>query len=372
MGSDFRRSPTLSLASKVEKARASGIEAYSLSTPSFVDLGPRLTFDEGLSTRLKPAEGDPELREILRDQLFGRWNLPEHRVVITTGAKAALYTVLRQFTEPGDAIVVVSPRWPTYDDIVQLLSCELHTLDTRLADDFQPSPETFRSLLNQYGRRLRALVIANPNNPAGNICSGPVLQELFQLAERHGVLLILDESFSEVVFDHDAWTDAIVPYGSPRLVVINSLSKGFHLQGLRVGACLVHKDILDAVVGIHQTLNGGVSSLSQAAALNYLRSPRSGLSVDLRAQRDEMLAFIRRQRWDCVPCQGTFYHFPNVGSVSDFESALKDSNLFYLPGEVFGTGYENHVRLCFAREPSELTAILARLETCLQTAGIEP
>jgi len=371
MRSEFRRSPTLTLAGRVEKARASGIEAYSLSTPSFEDLGPRLTLDEGRSTRLKPAEGDPELRELLRDRLFNRWDLPDHRVLITTGAKAALYTVLRQLTEPGDAIAVVSPRWPTYDDIVQLLSCEFHTLDTRLADEFQPSPETFRSLLNKYGQHLRALVIANPNNPAGNICSRAVLQELFDLAERHGVSLILDESFSEVVFDHDAWTHATIPNGSPRVIVINSLSKGFHLQGLRVGACFVHKDILDGVVGIHQTLNGGVSSFSQAAALNYLRSPMIGPPVDLRAQRDEMLAFIRRWGWDCVACQGTFYHFPDVGSVSEFERALKGSNLFYLSGEVFGHGYENHVRLCFAREPAELSAILERLETCLQTAGSE-
>lgn len=368
MGLDFRRSPTLSLASGVETARASGIEAYSLSTPSFVDLGSRLALDHGFSTRLKPAEGDPDLRALLCERLFDRWKLPEHRVVITTGAKAALYAVLRQRTEPGDAVAVVSPRWPTYDDIIQLLSCELLTLDTHLTYDFQPSPEALRALLRVHGQRLRALIIANPNNPAGSIASGAVLRQLFEIAEQNGTAFILDESFSEVVFDHEAWTAATIRNNSADLVVINSLSKGFHLQGLRVGACFVHEDLFDAVVGIHQALNGGVSSLSQAAALSFLRSPESGRPVDLHIQREQMLAFIRRQGWDCLPCQGTFYHFPDVGSASEFRNALQGSNLFYLSGDIFGAGYENHVRFCFARGPAEMTAMLDRLETCLQSA----
>jgi len=369
MGSEFRRSPTLSLARRVDSARARGVEAYSLSTPSFVDLGPRLTITSGRTSKLKPAEGDPELRELLRDRLFGRWHLPEHDVLVTTGAKSAVYAVLRQLTEPGDTVAVVSPRWPTYDDIVQILSCELATLDTRLEDGFQPRLESFRALLNQHGQRLRALIIANPNNPAGSICGGALLKELYELAERNGVTLIVDESFSEVIFDHEAWADSTLANGSPRLVVINSLSKGFHLQGLRVGVCFVHGEIFDAVVGIHQALNGGVSSLSQAAVLDHLKSPTGGPPMDLKPQWQETLAFIRRQGWACLPSQGTFYHFPNVGPGDAFARALQGSNLFYLSGDVFGTGYQDHLRLCFAREPDELTAMLERLEACLTTGG---
>lgn len=362
----FRRSPTLSLADRVQAIRASGQTAYSLSTPTFVDCGPALLSGVGATSLLMPPDGEPALRELLASGLFGRWKLPDHQLIITAGAKAALHAILRQVTEPGDVVGVVSPRWPTYDDIVRVLGCEAKSLDTRFSEGFRPSVEAFAQLIREAGGRLKALVIANPNNPAGSITSGETLATLHEVAVAHGVLLVLDESFSEVVFDTDAWNAATIAADCDSLAVVNSLSKGFHLQGLRVGACLVPEWMFDGVVSVHQAIAGGVSSLSQAAALAHLSNPENvHHPEDLRPLRDRMLGFIQARGWECHPSQGSFYHFPHVGSIKRFGAALERSGVFFLGGEAFGTPYRDHVRMCFLRPHSELEALISQIEESL-------
>lgn len=365
----FRRSPTLSLADRVQAVRSSGQAAYSLSTPSFDDCGPELL--SGATSLLMPPEGEPALRQLLATRLFGRWKLPGHRLIVTAGAKAALHAILRQVAEPGDAVGVVSPRWPTYDDIVKVLGLELMSLETQISEGFQPSANAFARLAQGAGGRLKALVLANPNNPSGSITSGANLAALHEVAVAHGILLVIDESFSEVVFDAAAYNTATISTDRASLAVVNSLSKGFHLQGLRVGACLVPERMLDSVVGVHQAIAGGVSSLSQSAALEHLARPEAAHAAELRPLRDRMLAFITSRGWACHPSQGSFYHFPHVGSIERFGAALQRSGVFFLGGEAFGAHYRDHVRMCFLRPPSELETLIGLIDSSLGPVGAQ-
>ena len=179
---------------------------------------------------------------------------------------------------------------------------------------------------------------------------------------------MIDESFAEAVFDTTAWASATIPGGGPEVAIVNSLSKGLHLQGLRVGACLVHRSVASDVIAVHQAVTGGVSSLSQAAARDVLVA-QPDHALRLGPQRERLVAFIQAQGWPCLSAQGSFYHFPNVGPIGAFDRALDGSGVFHLSGAAFGLGVENHVRMCFARPLGELDAIIDRMGRHIPAAG---
>lgn len=352
----FRRSPTLALVDEMEAARQAGQDVLSLSTPSFprsVDV-PMALLANGL--RLSAPEGDPGLRAAARAGLFGRWVLPDHDLCITAGAKVALFAILRIVGEPGARIIVAAPAWPSYDDIIRLVGHLPVPLWTRAEDGFRLDSGALTRLLAETG--ARAVMLANPGNPTGQIATAAELDGALAACVAAGALLVLDESFSEIIADHPAWA-ASVGGPHPNLVIINSFSKNHHLQGQRVAACLLHASLREDFVAVHQALMSSAPSPGQAAALAALRA---GTVVDYSAPRAVAVDLIARAGWSCLPNQGTFYHFPRLPDPATTLARLRDVGLFGLAGDVFGAPYSNHLRLCFGRPEAEMAEILNRVD----------
>ncbi|MCA3448102.1 MAG: pyridoxal phosphate-dependent aminotransferase [Rhodobacter sp.] len=352
----FRRSPTLALVDEMEAARQRGQDVLSLSTPSFprgLDV-PMAPLANGM--RLSAPEGDPELRTAARAGLFGRWVLPDHDLCITAGAKAAMFAILRVVGEPGARIIVMAPAWPSYDDIIQLAGHLPVPLWTRAEDGFRLDPADLTRLLAETG--ARAVMLANPGNPTGQIASAAELDGALAACVAAGALLVLDESFSEIIADHPAWA-ASVAGPHPNLVIINSFSKNHHLQGQRIAACLLHASLRDDFVAVHQALMSSAPSLGQAAALAALQA---GALADYSASRAVAVDLITRAGWSCLPNQGTFYHFPRLPDPAQTLGQLRDVGLYGLSGDVFGAPYASHLRLCFGRPKAEMAEILKRVD----------
>ena len=354
--SRFRRSPTLALAYEMEAARQAGRDVLSLSTPSF----PRSTelplAPLALGLKLTAPEGDPALRAVARRGLFGRWSLPDHDLYITAGAKAALFAILRILGEPGGRVIIPAPAWPSYDDIVRLAGHEPLPLFCRFEDGFRLDPAALADLLALTG--ARAVLLANPGNPTGRIATRDELDGAMAACAAAGALLVLDESFSEIIADRDAWANAVCA-PDPNLVVINSFSKNHHLQGQRVAAGLLHASLREDFVAVHQALMSSAPSLGQSAALAALHG---GPVADYSASRAVAVDLIRRAGWDCLPNQGTFYHFPFLPDPEPTLERLRAAHLFGLSGDVFGAPYGNHLRLCFGRPEAEMAEILRRVD----------
>lgn len=352
----FRRSPTLVLVDEMEAARQAGQDVLSLSTPSFprsVDV-PMAPLANGL--RLSAPEGDPGLRQAARAGLFGRWVLPDHDLCITAGAKAALFAILRILDEPGARIIVTAPAWPSYDDIIRLAGHQPVAYWTRSEDGFRLDPAELTRLLAETG--ARAVMLANPGNPTGQIVTAAELDGALAACAAAGALLVLDESFSEIIADHQAWAaSAVEPH--PNLVIINSFSKNLHLQGQRVAACLLHASLCEDFIAVHQALMSSAPSLGQAAALAALQA---GTALDYSAPRAIAIDLIARARWSCLPNQGSFYHFPRLPDLADTLARLRTVGLYGLTGDIFGAPYANHLRLCFGRPEAEMAEILKRVD----------
>lgn len=353
----FRRSPTLALVDEMEAARQAGQNVLSLSTPSFprsTDL-PLAPLANGL--RLSAPEGDSTLRTAARAGLFGRWALPDHDLCITAGAKAALFAILRIAGEPGARVIVAAPAWPSYDDIIHLAGHLPVTLLTRAEDGFRLDPADLTRLLAETG--ARAVLLANPGNPTGQVASQAELAAAMAACAAAGALLVLDESFSEIIADHPAWAASVLdPH--PNLVIINSFSKNHHLQGQRVAACLLHATLREDFIAVHQSLMSSAPSLGQAAALAALQA---GEGMDYSAPRRIAVELIARAGWSCLANQGTFYHFPRLPDLPRTLERLRDVGLYGLTGDIFGPPYANHLRLCFGRPEAEMAEILRRVDS---------
>lgn len=353
-----KRSPTLALAAAVEAARASGECAYSLSTPTFQERVASLNL-EMASTLLPPPEGSSRLRALIHDALLGKWNLPNHDVLITAGAKAAVLSALRASCRAGDRVTILAPCWPSYADIVRMLFMEPVLFETRFEDGFAVDSAALAATMART--RARAILLSNPANPTGRIHPGHEIDEIAGVAREFGALFLIDESFSGVVFVQDKWHESTCS-AYERLVVVNSFSKSHHLQGLRVGVCAAQGQLFEDIVSVHQTAASTASSLSQAAVLALLDA--GGEVPDYVREREMTTGFVHDRGWSCCPSEGSFYVFPRTDGIDAFEAAGSARNVFMLRGEVFGSPYGDHVRVCFGKPAAELERIFTLLHGC--------
>ncbi len=354
---NLRRSPTLDLAAAIEVARQSGQSMYSLSTPTFFDRSDAIRPLSG-ATFLPPAMGAAELREWTRSVFLDRWDLPEHDVLITVGAKSAILSALRAACSAGDRILIFAPYWPSYAAVARLLFMEPVVFESRAEDNFAVDHAALSETLKRT--RAKAIIFSNPNNPVGRIHPGGEIQAIADIAREFESLLLIDESFSGIVFEPDKWRQSTCSTYE-RLVVVNSFSKNYHLQGLRVGMCAAHADLLGEIVSAHQAAISAAPSLSQEAVLAMLRSNHNPPGYE--EGRALAMEFVREREWPCHPSEGTFYMFPRLADVDRFEAEGRASSVLLLRGGIFGAAYDNHIRLCFGKPAAELRQIFGLLNS---------
>jgi len=355
-------SPTLALGARAAAMRRAGADVLSVSTPSFLNSVAPVPIPPAAALLGDPA-GEPALRDLARDRLFGGWSLPQHGVMVTAGAKAALHAVLRHLLRPGDRVGIVTPAWPSYTQLVGLLYAEPVPIPTQLADGWLPAPEAIGAAAAAPGAPMRALILSNPANPTGRVLDGAALDSVLVACAGLGVACILDESFSAFRFGAARDNGARpVPPDSTSLYVVNSFSKNFAVQGYRLGAALIPREGWQPVLAAHQAVSSAASSAAQAALLaleaaGQLRTP------DIAPQRDATLAFIAAAGWACHPTQGGFYAFPRLPDLA-LLNRFERAGLLALDGAAFG-GDPRHIRLCFARPMTELMAMLSRMQAVL-------
>ena len=358
MGRFPRKSPTLDLAEEIAEARRSGRTVYSLSTPTFPERNLHEPANVRLKSGLTSGEGMGELRAVARARLFGKWDSASHDCILSAGAKAAIFSILRARVPVGGKVLVVSPHWPSYDDLIELAGLEACYHHTSLEDGFCIDGTAIRRRLTETG--ASAIICSNPGNPTGRILSEAEVAALCRAANAARAVLLLDESFSEIVFDDRKWRSSRHPLGSNAFVV-GSFSKGYQLQGLRLGACLVPKDSTAAIVAVHQALASAAATPSQMIALSVARSPRP-IPDDYARQRKSILEFVGRAGWRFVAPEGGFHLFPRIDDADGFCDLLRRRGVLALPGPAFGKPYSGHVRVCFGKSCDELNELIGILD----------
>jgi aspartate aminotransferase len=307
------------------------------STPAEVIEATRAALAAG-ETRYGPVAGMAELRESLAAGFDG-WEA--ENVLVTNGAKQALYSVFQLLCDPGDEIVIPSPCWVSFPEQVKLAGGCPVPVPTR---DHQLDIDGIRRALS---RRTRAVLINSPNNPTGAVYPRADVAALARLCRRHELFLISDEAYHGYVYD------GLQPFGAheatdlrENLIVVRSFSKRYHMTGYRVGYLAAAAPVVQALTRLQGHLSGNVCTFAQHGALRALRSGPDGWTTQLAelVQKREIAYSALSAVGKCIKPGGAFYLFPDVSSrlrkgVSTLDFAarlLSTTGVAIVPGEAFG------------------------------------
>jgi aspartate/methionine/tyrosine aminotransferase len=344
-------------------------------TPDPVTRAGQRALAEG-RTRYTPALGLPELREAIARHYRDRFGTPvePEAVAVTPGASGALLLALGVLVDPGDEVLMADPGYPCNRHFVALLE--------GVAVGVPVGPETGYQLTAAqveaaWTERTRAVLVASPSNPTGTLLHPGALGDLRLAVERLGGVLIVDEIYHELVFDHPAGTALSQ---SRDLFAVNSFSKYFGMTGWRLGWLVAPAPYRDAVERLAQNIFLAAPTLSQHAALAAF-SPETLMLTERRRQafrerRDFLLPALRDLGFDLpLTPEGAFYLYAGCAALTDDSFAvarelLERGGVAVTPGRDFGAHRpERHLRFAYTTDIARLTEGVERIRRFLAAGG---
>jgi len=308
-----------------------------------------------------PSEGIPKLREAIcrKEREVNKVNgLTPDDVVVTAGVSEGIQLVLQAIADVGDEILVPDPSYPPYISYSFLSGVNPKTYRCMEEEGWKPDIDDIRS---KVGEKVRGIVLINPNNPSGAVYSEKTVKEIIDVAGEHGIPVISDEIYDQIVYDGSFKSTASISYDVP-VIGLNGLSKTYLITGWRLGYVYFYdpEGVLDGLKeGVKKMARMRLSvntpaQVAGVAALNGSREHIKELVSSLRERRD--YSFKRLNELTGVYCekpQGAFYIFPKLNLEKwkrDDEfvvELLKSKGVLLVSGSGFGEMGRGHVRIVF-------------------------
>lgn len=351
-----------------EQMRRQGKDIISLAvgepdfkTPQAVIRATRQAL-EAQATRYGPVPGIDALRALLSQGFHGYG--PEN-IIITNGAKQALFTLFQMLCSPADEVILPQPCWVSFTEQIKMAGgCPVPVATA----SHQIDPQSIEDAVTD---KTRAILVNTPNNPTGAVYSKKALAHVAAIAEKHGIFLISDEAYHVMTFDDRPHVGMFDIAANPdRVITVRSFSKHYNMTGFRLGYMAAHPSIIKGMAKLQSHISGNVCTFAQHGGLAALEMDQSIVEqrrLVLESRRD--IAYdLTRSLFDCVKPQGAFYLFPNVtahlksGETSeDLAMRLLDkAGVAVVPGEAFGGA--GHIRLSFGVNEAKLRAAFERIE----------
>ncbi|MFB7511246.1 pyridoxal phosphate-dependent aminotransferase, partial [Streptomyces broussonetiae] len=305
------------------------------------------------------SRGLPELRRLLAKYYETRFTLPvdpDTEVIVTAGSKAAIYMALMAILDPGDQVIVPEPYWLSYP--AQIRMCRGEPV-------MVPHDVPVFDFERFVTARTRAVIINNPNNPSGHIYTRAELEYLHELADRHGLLLIVDEAYNEFMPPGTEFLAAgALDPDKEHTVTVNSMSKNYGVSGWRIGYLIANQRLTDQILKINQHLVTCAPTILAAYLaerfddLLDITRPQIQRTVQL---RNRVGTWFADNGIDTLPGTSTFYLFVSLGgsSLDSTEFAgrlLKESGISVVPGIGYGDSCDRHIRVSVGSESQDRIA----------------
>lgn len=336
--------------------------------------------------RYTPVAGEPTLREAIARKLLRDSGLSYRPsdIMASTGAKSALSDAILALAGPGDEVLIPTPAWLSYAEMVKLAGATPIFLPAAAAEGYKLSPARLAAALDPaIGRRVRLLILCTPSNPTGAVYTSAELRALAAVLEaRPDVWVLSDEVYERIRYVPDVPSPASIPSLFDRTVVVGGLSKSHAMTGWRLGYLAGPSEAVAACVAIQGQTTTCASSIAQRAALAALdgdQAPVAEMARAFRIRRDRAFArFAAMPGLKLSNPDGAFYLFPDVsalfgktgggkviGSSDDFCLYLLDSaGVALVPGSAFGD--DACVRLSFAASDDALASAIDRIEAAVR------
>lgn len=378
-------SPTSAVLALAAQLRAAGRDIISLGagepdfdTPLHIQ-DAAIEAIRGGQTRYTPVDGTAELKAAVQAK-FARENQLDYQlsqIVVTCGAKQALFNLCVALLGPGDEAIIPAPYWVSYPDMVRLAEAEPVVIETGIEQNFKVTPAMLEAAISD---RTRLLILNSPSNPTGASYTRAELEELGAVVERYpAVVVVADDIYEHIYWADEPFTSfaTACPGLQDRIVTTNGVSKAYAMTGWRIGYAAGPQELITAMTTIQSQSTTNPCSVSQAAAVAALNGDQAcvgDMTAAYRERHDYIVGALNQfDGIECRPGEGTFYAFARIsgviearGMASDVEFVellLNKADLACVPGTAFGA--PGYVRLSFACSMEMLEESVARIKRAL-------
>ncbi len=376
---------TLEITAKAKKMKAEGISVIGFgagepdfNTPEYIINSAKKALDIGF-TKYTPASGTVELKQAVCDKFLKDNGLTyaQNQIVISSGAKSSLYHAICAVVEEGDEVILPSPYWLTYPELVKLAGGECVIVKAQKENGYKMTAEQLEKAITP---KTKCLILNTPNNPTGAVYSEDEIKAIANVCERHGIYVISDEIYEKLVYGGEKHYSIAKcsDYMKEHTVIVNGMSKTYAMTGWRIGYIAAPVDIAKAVSSMQSHTTSNACSISQYASTTALVDPEGEKFIEkMQKVFDERRQFMVKtlQQMEgivCIEPKGAFYVFVDVssfygksfngteitGSLSFADLALK-KGVALIPGIAFGD--DNCIRLSYAISLEDIKEGLNRL-----------
>ena len=344
-------------------------------TPRHIKEAGKLALDQG-KVHYSSNYGIVELRAAIAAKLKVDNGLsvdPASEIIVTVGANEAVFIAMMALLNPGDEILIPDPCWLHYFYCAQMAGAVPVSVPMRAENRFIPRIEDFQERITS---KTRMMVVNTPNNPTGTVYSKADLKTLAELAIRNNLLVLADEIYEKMVYDNEQhFSMAMFPGMKERTITVNGFSKIYAMTGWRLGYVAADKELISALIRIHQYTTVCATSFAQWGAVAALTGPQTEAEkMVAEFDRRRMLVYTALQQMPGIRVakpKGAFYIFPNIRELGKSPDELtryllKEAKIAVVPGTVLGSFGNDFIRISYANSYANLEIAMERLNNALQ------
>ncbi len=385
---NLAESETIAMAQKSRELKAQGFDVIGLSvgepdfyTPENIKLAAKKAIDDNHSF-YTPVNGYVDLRQSICHKLQRDNSLSYtiDQIVVTTGAKHAIMNTLLCLINPGDEVIIPTPYWVSYAQMVDLAEGKQVFIDAGIETDFKITPHQLEQAITA---KTKAFVFSSPCNPTGSVYSYDELKAFVDIFAKHPqIYVVSDEIYEHINFDKNHESIAQFESIKDRVILVNGVSKGFAMTGWRIGYLAAHPHIARAVTKLQGQFTSGSCSIAQRATLEAMETlpsetyPMLEKFLERRNLLLDLVKDIPGMKTN-IP-QGAFYIFPDISSYfgkSDGKQTIKNASdlcmyilnkayVAIVAGDAFGA--PKCVRISYATSDNLIIEAVKRIKAALQ------
>ena len=388
IASNVQASTTLALDALYKEMKANGVDVIGFAagepdfpTPDYIKYAgmAAIVHDE---TRYTPATGTLALKKAVCKRLKEDLGLDYEpaNIVCSSGAKHCLYIALRAIINPGDEVIIPTPAWVTYNEMVKMVGAEPVTIVCTEAENFKLTPEKLEAAITD---KTKCVMLNNPSNPTGMLYSREELQGIADVCVKHDLFIIADEIYYKLLYDGREFT-SIASLGEDvkeLTIIINGVSKSYAMTGWRIGYIAADKRVVSVMSKYLSHSTGNPSAPAQAASVAALNAPQDTVEEMRKAFEMRRNYMVERMNQipgvSCLKPEGAFYVMMNISKLigktlhgqvinnaDDFgDIFLKEGLVCIVPCTGFGD--PNFLRWSYATSMENIKEGLDRLERFL-------
>lgn len=385
----LKPSETLAVSTKAKALRAQGRDVIDFglgepdfATPANIIRAAEHALEEGF-TKYTPPNGLPALRQAIAEKLQRENHLDysAEQIIVSCGAKHALYNLAMVLVDPGDEVIMTAPYWVTYPAQVIMAGGVPVIIPTTPENGFKMTGEVLQRYLTP---RTKGVILNSPCNPTGAVYTPEELEDLARVLLNTDVFIITDEIYEHIIYDglRQISIATLHPAIKERSIVVNGFSKSYAMTGWRLGYCAGPRAVIDACGHLQSQTTSNPTSFAQIAAIEALTGPQESVQSMAQAFEERRNFVVNRLNAIggivCPKPQGAFYVFPSIAgllgrqakghvlqaSADVVDYFLDEAGVALVPGEGFGDN--RHLRISYATSLAELETGLARMDAAVQ------